>query len=353
MARLSPRAFALALTLAVGTSVLVQPVEAGERPAEELARLRSSDAELERRLEGLEEWLAGGQDRLELLDEQLEEAELSIEDGQVRVDQATREVAAQAVEVQERAVAAYVHPSRTAAPLLSGDANEAAQQSLLVRQVAAYDREVLGSEQDAEQRLARAQAQAEAARDELAATEDGVTDLLDSLFAQKAEAETAQVALDARIEAVQAEVDAMAAAQSSVADLINDRSQGDAARVGPFLIPVDGTLTSRFGPRFGRLHAGIDIAAPTGSPILAAAPGRTIYSGWMSGYGNVVIVDHGGGVSTLYAHQSRRRTVVGDTLGRGEILGEVGSTGNSTGPHVHFEIRLSGVATDPIPYLSR
>ena len=118
------------------------------------------------------------------------------------------------------------------------------------------------------------------------------------------------------------------------------------------LIPVDGTLTSRFGQRWGRLHAGIDIAAPTGRPISAAAAGRTIYASWMSGYGNVVIVDHGGGLSTLYGHQSRILTDVGDTLDRGEVLGEIGSTGNSTGPHLHFEVRERGVPTDPIPYLS-
>ena len=138
----------------------------------------------------------------------------------------------------------------------------------------------------------------------------------------------------------------------SLADLINQLSGTGGDGVSRLVIPVAGTLTSRFGPRWGRLHGGIDIAASTGTPIRAAAAGTTIYSAWMSGYGNVVIVDHGGGMSTLYAHQSRRRTAVGDRLNRGEVLGEVGSTGNSTGAHLHFEVREQGVAADPLPYLS-
>lgn len=114
--------------------------------------------------------------------------------------------------------------------------------------------------------------------------------------------------------------------------------------------PLSGPITSRFGQRWGRLHAGIDLGVPTGRPIAAAAPGRVTYSGWMSGYGNVVIIDHGT-IDTLYGHQSHRVARVGQSVSRGQVIGYVGSTGNSTGPHLHFETRVNGVAKDPLRYL--
>lgn len=114
--------------------------------------------------------------------------------------------------------------------------------------------------------------------------------------------------------------------------------------------PLSGPITSRFGPRWGRMHNGIDMGVPSGRRIGAAAPGRVTYSGWMSGYGNTVIVDHGS-LETLYAHQSRIAVRTGQSVRRGQTVGYVGSTGNSTGPHLHFEVRTGGVAKDPMRYL--
>jgi murein DD-endopeptidase MepM/ murein hydrolase activator NlpD len=99
------------------------------------------------------------------------------------------------------------------------------------------------------------------------------------------------------------------------------------------------------------LHAGIDIAAPTGTPIHAAKAGRVIFAGTMNGYGNAIIVDHGGGFSTLYAHQSRLGSSKGQSVGQGQVIGYVGSTGHSTGPHLHFETRFGGSPRNPRPYL--
>lgn len=118
-----------------------------------------------------------------------------------------------------------------------------------------------------------------------------------------------------------------------------------------FSWPVQGVLTSRFGPRWGRMHEGIDISASTGTPIAASGGGTVIVAGPQGGYGNLVVVDHGGGLSTAYAHQSRIAVSVGQSVGRGSILGYVGSTGNSTGPHLHFEVRVNGGAVDPLGYL--
>jgi murein DD-endopeptidase MepM/ murein hydrolase activator NlpD len=115
--------------------------------------------------------------------------------------------------------------------------------------------------------------------------------------------------------------------------------------------PVSGPVTSPFGMRWGRMHEGIDIGVPYGTPIHAAASGRVIYSGWMSGYGNLLAIDHGRGLSTAYGHQSRIVAGLGQTVTQGQVIGYVGCTGHCFGPHLHFEVRINGAPVDPLGYL--
>ena len=120
---------------------------------------------------------------------------------------------------------------------------------------------------------------------------------------------------------------------------------------GDFIWSVNGPLTSPFGQRWGRLHAGIDISAPGGTPIRAAASGRVILMAPTGGYGNYTCVDHGSSVSTCYAHQSRFGTQRGASVKQGEVIGYVGNTGHSFGNHLHFEVRINGKPVDPMDYL--
>jgi lipoprotein NlpD len=114
--------------------------------------------------------------------------------------------------------------------------------------------------------------------------------------------------------------------------------------------PLTGTITSRFGGR--RRHTGLDIAAPRNTPVLAAADGEVTYSGsGLRGYGNLVVIDHGQGVVTLYAHNRRNLVRKGQRVKRGERVARVGSTGHSTGPHVHFEVQIDGKRVNPRNYL--
>lgn len=115
--------------------------------------------------------------------------------------------------------------------------------------------------------------------------------------------------------------------------------------------PISGVVTSPFGTRWGRMHQGIDIGAGSGTPIHAAGSGTVFFCGVMDGYGNVALIDHGNGMVTLYAHQSQLACSVGQRVGTGQVIGYVGSTGHSTGPHLHFETRVRGVAVDPMQYL--
>ena len=123
----------------------------------------------------------------------------------------------------------------------------------------------------------------------------------------------------------------------------------------PSGMPLASTrLTSRFGNRFhpmsGRYqpHAGIDLAAPMGSPVMATADGIVNVAGWSGGYGLLIQIDHGGAVETRYAHLSQLAVAPGQSVKRGQIIGFVGSTGRSTGPHLHYEVRQSNVAVNPL-----
>ncbi len=113
--------------------------------------------------------------------------------------------------------------------------------------------------------------------------------------------------------------------------------------------PVSGPVVSPFGQRWGRLHAGIDIAAGYGTPVVAAASGTVVTAGWMGGYGNLVVIDHGGGLSTAYAHLSS--ISASGTVAQGQVVGAIGCTGHCFGDHLHFEVRVNGSATDPLGYL--
>ena len=129
---------------------------------------------------------------------------------------------------------------------------------------------------------------------------------------------------------------------------------------GELAWPVPGytRISSKYGMRTHpitgvyKLHTGVDISAPLGANFIAANDGIVTKAGYNSAYGNMVIIDHGGGVSTLYAHGSEILVQVGQVVKRGESILKVGSTGYSTGPHAHFEVRLNGVVTDPMPYIT-
>ena len=133
----------------------------------------------------------------------------------------------------------------------------------------------------------------------------------------------------------------------------NAPSQG----TGRFIWPVKGPITSPFGMRINPIthkysgHTGIDIGVPYSTPIDAADGGTVIFAGWNVAYGNMTVIDHGGGFSTMYAHQSKQLVAVGGHVTQGQIIGYIGTTGWSTGPHLHFEIRVNGVPVNPMKYL--
>jgi peptidoglycan DL-endopeptidase CwlO len=143
--------------------------------------------------------------------------------------------------------------------------------------------------------------------------------------------------------------------QAQLASAQNGSAPGAAGPIKPgsggLIWPVNGPIVSPFGMRWGRLHAGVDIAVPSGTPVHAAKSGRVLIAGWVSGYGNYTCIGHGGGLSTCYGHQERINVSVGQSVSQGQVIGLSDCTGHCFGPHVHFETRINGVPVNPMGYL--
>jgi murein DD-endopeptidase MepM/ murein hydrolase activator NlpD len=203
----------------------------------------------------------------------------------------------------------------------------------------------------------RATQDAQAARDEIAALRGQI----EPARAEAAQQEAAeQVAIDdiqSRKTEFESELAALQAASDSIAARLRAIGAGPGAPGDCEARPVPGEIGSGFGPRmhpvlgYTRMHTGADMRAGSGTPILACRAGEVVISGGQGGYGNTVVINHGGGMATLYAHQSSIASSVGQQVSAGDVIGYVGSTGMSTGPHLHFEVRLSGNPVDPAPYL--
>ncbi|HIK46487.1 MAG TPA: peptidoglycan DD-metalloendopeptidase family protein [Leptolyngbyaceae cyanobacterium M65_K2018_010] len=244
--------------------------------------------------------------------------------------------------------------------LQSQDFNEFLDRQYQLKRVYAADRQVL---QDLK-------AKAEAIQKQKAAVEDQrnqVALLRQQLLSQKQEYEEEakeEKQLIARLK------DQRAALEAAEAQLMHDSEQiaslirqklaaqsGIVRGTGRFIFPANANISSGFGNRihpilgYSRFHAGVDFSAPQGTTIRAADSGRVIFSGWYGGYGQAVIIDHGGGLTTLYAHASRIFVQEGQTIQQGQAIAAVGSTGLSTGPHLHFEVRQNGNPVNPMGYL--
>jgi murein DD-endopeptidase MepM/ murein hydrolase activator NlpD len=180
--------------------------------------------------------------------------------------------------------------------------------------------------------LATARRDKQQVLDKTTATKEEYLHEVEALLAQSA-------TLAAQIQAAQS-----AAAAASVSTPRVASSSG-------FIWPVHGVVTSGFGWRWGRMHEGIDIAVSSGTPVVSAASGTVIVAGWMGGYGNLIVVDHGNGIATAYGHNTSVTVGVGQSVAQGQLIAYSGNTGHSTGPHVHFEVRVNGGAVDPFGYL--
>lgn len=244
-----------------------------------------------------------------------------------------------------------------------------------VSRIMDYDKKLLESYEAAKEAVAAAKAKLESDKAEQENYKGTLEVKYDELEDQRAEQQALQNELENNIELKQSESEKMESEKASItADIAElSRKAAEAAAAakrngttsssgvpysGSFSwpLPSRGTLTSAYGWRnlWGKqnFHSGTDIAIAGGTTIMAAAPGTVVKSGMYSSYGNYVVVDHGGGVMTGYAHMSRRSVTVGQQVSTGQKLGEVGSTGNSSGNHLHFQVFINGSTTDPMKYFN-
>ena len=199
---------------------------------------------------------------------------------------------------------------------------------------------------------ARARAEELAAeRDELEAEEEGLVALLERQQAEeRRRAEAAAAAAESASSSSSSSPSSGSSSSSSSSS--SGGSSAAAAPSGGYAWPMCARVTSEYGPRWGRMHRGIDLGAPVGSAIRAIRGGTVIFAGWQGGYGQTTLIDHGNGVVSLYAHQSRFAVSQGARVSQGQVIGYVGMTGSTTGPHLHLETRVGGSAVNPRQYLS-
>ena len=334
--------------------------------AAELNHLRASDAQLSAAVKVLDRQVAAQQAGADTARQAVTAALAAVAESEVKIAATETEMTTLHTAVVNRAVSVYIRPKDNALVGVIGakDLGDASRRSSLLAQVTNKDRDVLDRLRALREDLGDEKVRADAARDLAAQRRQVVLAKLSELQTARKEKQRLSAALEARISEYQAEADAVAAQESGLTALIRSREQARASRSdagdpGPdgrvsgagLTWPVRGSVTSGFGQRWGRLHAGIDIGAGTGAPIRAAKAGQVILASSYGGYGNCVIIDHGGGLTTLYAHQSRVATSDGATVEQGQVIGYVGSTGHSTGPHLHFETRVSGSPQNPSRYL--
>ncbi|MGH9279435.1 MAG: murein hydrolase activator EnvC family protein [Acidimicrobiales bacterium] len=289
-------------------------------------------------------------------------ADAAVDSAQARLAATEKKMANLKQKATEVAVMAYVHPSGDSIIELmkARDLAEASRRQTLLSQVVQVDHDVLGQLRAVRQDQQSEQANLLVLRDQAQQRRKDATDKLNQLQSLRDDQVRLKSALDVRIAQFTAEVNALAREESNIANLIRAREVTGAsvdgnpvpARSASGLIwPVPGNVSSSFGWRWGAMHSGIDIDSGPGVPIKAAKTGTVIMAGWNGGYGNCVVIDHGGGFSTLYAHQASMSVGSGQSVSQGQVIGYVGGTGNVTGPHLHFETRVGGAAQNPLNFL--
>ena len=335
---------------------------------DEISFLEGQVADLRGQEAAAEAELAAKQAELDQAVAELDEALKRLETMRERLRRAL-------IALRERLVAIYTQgsPDIASMVLTAGDYGDMVATTEYLEAIRESDEalaERVRSLRDEAKRLVRVRRESketiEAARDAIAAEEQRLETTRATLESREGALISARTERQSSLDSIQSTIEqheeVAADLRAEVEAEVAEATTGMPLPAGPlptpsasgFIWPIDGILTSPFGERWGRMHEGIDVGAAEGTPIRAAADGTVILlqSEYESGgYGNYTCLDHGGGLSTCYAHQSSFATSSGASVNQGDLIGYVGNTGNSFGAHLHFEVRINGAATDPLGYL--
>ncbi|MEA2704073.1 MAG: hypothetical protein QOD63_2018 [Actinomycetota bacterium] len=338
--------------------------------ASEVDTLKASNDDLESAVRALDAGVAVQSNANEAAQRALKSAETGLSAAEGKLAATEQRMGDLRARASQAAVRAYVHPGGD--PLLdivrSRDLSEASRRQALLSSMVSSDRDVMDQMRSARQDQQFDKANLTSARNVAEERKKAASDKLTELQAARDQQGRLKAALDTRIQEYISEVDSLSREEATLTALLqsraaaaasapaSDEGDGDSGGGGNvsasgLIWPVSGPVTSGFGVRWGRLHAGIDIAPGYGTPVHAAKGGTVIMAGTNGGYGNCVIIDHGGGLTTLYGHMSKLTVNDGESVKQGEQIGNVGSTGSSTGPHLHFETRIGGNPQNPMRFL--
>jgi len=359
-------------------------VRANLRKASEIRRAAQGDiTALDQRIEGAEKELEKAEaardkalEGLARIKEQLDRVIAELAKKEQELAETNGDLAAQRLVAEKRLVRIYKVGGTAGyleAVLRSDSIDELFARARLLGDLMQQDNQVLGAikalkarieeqKQALEQervRVSELQREQELATARLEKAVDEREASLKELEAARAAKEEVMAAAQREEAAWRAQEDQLLAESKRVAELLRAASVANPTKKGKGVLawPVVGQVTSGFGYRIHpifhvrKMHTGIDIDAEMGDPVKAAAAGTVVSAGWRGGYGKCVVVQHSGGLATLYAHLSVISVTAGDKVKLGQVLGKVGSTGYSTGPHLHFEVRVNGEAVDPLGYL--
>lgn len=330
-----------------------------------LRRTKQAQRQVSAKIRESREGLHSAQARLRGIRAQLADAEAELRDSERRLAKAQARLATHVSLLRGRLVDIYKHGTADQLTVLlqARDAWDLTSRGYLLQRVVAHDVELLDRIRKEKAVVAAETERQRTYRDRVARlrvqAQREIVDVGERLSIQR------QVQEDLRRERARQEAALAELAENSrqvEAMLRAFEARSDVARqiphpwTGSFARPVSGRITSRFGMRYHpvlrvtKLHTGVDIAAPSGTPIHAAGDGVVVHAGRWGGYGNCVVVAHGNGRSTLYAHCSSLAVSSGQRVRRGQTIGRVGSTGYSTGPHLHFEVRKNGAPVNPLSH---
>ena len=347
-----------------------------------LAQIRESSArrdELDRKVVELDRQIRAVRSQLYAAEAELDAVETRVRDAEDRLQQTRQELVKAEQALRDQAIAAYIgraDAGRVAEILLRVDSiGEMAAKRSYMRIVVSTQADATSATEGLRNRTEdligqadRVRAKAKAERDEVALRRAQLQRERDAQDALRHEVDhelarhnsLLQVMLSRREEFTGAVLELKRQSDALEATLKERQvSQAPASSPGGRLAqPIPGArVTSTFGPRVhpvygsSRVHTGVDLAGTTGTPIRASADGTVLRAGWMGGYGQATVVDHGGQLATLYAHQSQVLVRPGQAVSRGQIIGRVGCTGTCTGPHLHYEVRERGTPVNPANYL--